>query len=166
MDREGKAKLTEDQALKRMAAYCSKAERCSYDVRRKLVVLGLEKEVVNRILDRLIKERFLDEKRFCRSFINDKMRFNKWGEAKINFELKKRDIPESVYLPILKGLPGEGFEEQLINLLKTRIPTINGKTEYDKRNKLIRFALGRGFKMDMTVQCVNKLLGNVSEEDL
>ncbi len=165
MNQESKAKLTEAQALKRLAAYCSKAERCSYDVRRKLIALNLENEVISRIIDRLIKEKFLDEKRFCRSFINDKMRFNKWGETKINYELRKRNIAENVYLPILKDLSGDGFEEQLINLLKAKITTIKAKTEYDRRNKLIRFALGRGFKMDMTVRCVNKLLGNVPEED-
>lgn len=157
-------KVTESQALKRMAAYCSRAERCEYDVHKKLMALELTDEEVKRILDRLKTEKFLDNERFCRSFINDKARFNKWGETKIRYELKKRNISESVFNPILKELSADIFETQLQHILEVKIKTIKGKSEYDKRNKLIRFALGRGFPMDLVMKNVNKLLGNDGED--
>lgn len=159
-------KLTESQALKRMADYCSRAERCSYDIRRKLTALELEDYDINNIIERLKKERFLDELRFCHSFINDKIRFNKWGETKIRFELRKRNIPESVYNPILKELSERQFEGQLKQILASKNKTVKGKTEYEKRNKLIRFGLGRGFSLEMVLRCVNKLFGNVPDEDI
>lgn len=157
-------KATESQALKRMAAYCSRAERCEYDVRKKLAALELSDEEINSITGRLKKEKFIDDNRFCRSFINDKARFNKWGETKIRFELKKRNISESVFNPILEELAGEVFETQLEHILKVKVKTIKAKSDYDRRNKLIRFALGRGFPMDMVVKNVNKLLGNNDED--
>lgn len=151
-------KLSEPIALNRIAAYCSKAERCEWDVRRKLKVWELEDDEVLRIVKRLKDERFLSDERFCRSFINDKMRFNKWGKTKIIFELRKRDISSTIYQAILDDFEDESFDEQLESILKTKLKTVKGKDDYDRRNKLIRFALGRGFSMDAVLKTVSKLL--------
>ena len=151
-------KLSEPIALNRIAAYCSKAERCEWDVRRKLKVWELEDDEVLRIVKRLKDERFLSDERFCRSFINDKMRFNKWGKTKIIFELRKRNISSTIYQAILDDFEDESFDEQLESILKTKLKTVKGKDDYDRRNKLIRFALGRGFSMDAVLKTVSKLL--------
>mgnify|MGYP003623756234 CR=1 FL=1 len=159
-------KLTEPQALNRAAAYCSKAERCEYDVRKKLISWELPDDAVSRIIKRLKDERFLSDERFSRSFINDKMRFNKWGRTKIIYELSKRNISESVYLPILDEVSGNEFEEQLMHILRVKARTVKGKNEYDKKTKLIRFAVGRGFSLDMSIKGVNKIMGGDYEEDI
>ncbi|WP_029906635.1 regulatory protein RecX [Prevotella sp. 10(H)] len=159
-------KLTEPQALNRVAAYCSKAERCEYDVRKKLVAWELESDAIKRIIDRLKKERYLDDARFAKSFINDKMKFNKWGKAKIIFELKKKKISESIYNPVFEELSGDEFEEQLMHILTIKAKSVKGKNDYDRKTKLIRFALGRGFPIDLTIKCVNKLLGGDYEESV
>mgnify|MGYP001149326364 CR=1 FL=1 len=157
-------KLTEPRALNRIANYCSRAERCESDVRKKLIGWELEEDAVKQIIDRLKKERYLDDQRFARSFINDKLKFNKWGRQKIIFELRKKSIPESVYKPILEELSGDEFEEQLIHILSVKMKSVKGKNDYDKKTKLIRFALGRGFNIDMVIRCVDKLMGGDYEE--
>ncbi len=157
-------KLTEPQALNRIAGYCSRAERCEFDIRKKLVSWELPDEAIVRIIKRLKDERFLSEERFCRSFVNDKLQFNKWGKTKIVYELKKRNIAESVYDPILEELAGDEFEKQLIHILTVKVRSVKAKNEYDKKTKLIRFALGRGFSIDLAITCVNKLLGGAHEE--
>lgn len=159
-------KLTEPQALNRAASYCSRAERCEYDVRRKLISWELPEDAVLRILKRLKDEKFLSNERFSRSFINDKMKFNKWGRTKIVYELRKRNIAESVYLPILDELSTNEFEEQLMHILTVKARTVKGKNEYDKKTKLIRFAVGRGFSLDMAIKGVNKIMGGDYEEDI
>lgn len=151
-------KLSEPIALNRIAAYCSKAERCEWDVLRKLKAWELDGDEVARIVKRLKDERFLSDERFCRSFINDKMRFNKWGKTKIVFELRKRNISSVVYQAILDDFEDESFDEQLESILRIKLKTVKGKDDYDRRNKLIRFALGRGFSMDAVLRIVSKLL--------
>ena len=118
----------------------------------------MEDDEVLRIVKRLKDERFLSDERFCRSFINDKMRFNKWGKTKIIFELRKRNISSTIYQAILDDFEDESFDEQLESILKTKLKTVKGKDDYDRRNKLIRFALGRGFSMDAVLKTVSKLL--------
>lgn len=157
-------KLTEPQALNRVAAYCSRAERSEFAVRKKLIAWELSEDAIKRIIDRLRKEKYLDDTRFARSFINDKLNFNKWGRTKIIYELKKRNILESVYTPILEELSGDEFEKQLMHILSVKIKSVKGKNDYDKKTKLIRFAMGRGFTMDLVIKCVNRLMGGDYEE--
>lgn len=158
-------KLTEPRALNRIASYCSRAERCEFDVRKKLISWELTEEEIGRIVKRLKDEKFLNNERFCHSFVNDKLRFNKWGKKKIIFELKKLRIAESIYIPIINSIDDENFDVQLEDIIKTKLKSVKSKDNYDKRNKLIRFALGRGFSMDATIKCVNKLLDNNYDED-
>lgn len=157
-------KLTETRALNRIASYCSKAERCEYDVLKKLRAWELTDEEIARIMKRLREEKYVDNARFARSFINDKLRFNKWGKQKIIFELRKRQIPEPVYLSLLNELDEDTLNEQLDTILRTKNRSVKAKDDYDRRNKLIRFALGRGFSMDAVIKAVNKITGNNDEE--
>jgi regulatory protein len=157
-------KLSEPQALNRVASYCSRAERSESAVRKKLLTWELPDDAIKRIIDRLKKEKYLDDSRFARSFINDKLRFNKWGKTKIVFELKKLNISNSIYNPILDELAGDEFEKQLMHVLVIKVKSVKAKNDYDKKTKLIRFALGRGFSMDLSIKCVDKLLGGDYEE--
>jgi len=151
-------KLDEPQALNLIAAYCSKAERCEFDVRRKLARWEIAPEAIERIVGWLRKERFLDDARFARGFVNDKLRFNKWGKVKIIYELKKRKISESDYQDALNEFDNIMFDEQLLHILRVKVKSVRSKDRYDKRNKLIRFALGRGFAMDSAIKLVDKVI--------
>lgn len=82
--------------LRRAAAYCSTAERCIQDVQKKIQAAGLTSEEGERIIARLLQEKFIDESRFSGYFVNDKLRFNKWGRIKIAYELHKKNIPASI----------------------------------------------------------------------
>ena len=95
--------LNEAEMLHRAAAYCSTAERCIQDIEKKIKAAGLSQEENDRILSRLLKERFIDESRFARYFVNDKLRFNKWGRIKINHELQKKGIPSLVTKSYMEG---------------------------------------------------------------
>lgn len=156
-------KLSEEKALSKIAAYCSKAERSEFDVRRKLTGWQVEDTEINRILGRLKKENFLNEERYCRSFIKDKMRFNKWGRVKITFELKKKHIPESTINSCFEGFGNEEFESPLLNILTTKAKNIKAQNEYEKQAKLIRFALGRGYSLEQIKKCLKKL--DYNDED-
>lgn len=136
---------SEAEMLHRMAAYCSSAERCCQDVERKLMAAGLSDEVTGTILARLVEEKFIDEARFCRSFVNDKFRFNKWGRVKIGSELRKRAIPSVCVNESLDTIDENEYISILKSLLISKKKTVKGKTEREITRKLFSFALGRGF---------------------
>lgn len=158
-------KYSESQALVKLAAYCSKAERAEYDVRRKLSLWEIDQDAASRIIDRLKKENYINEERFCRCFIKDKLYFNKWGKRKIAFELKKKQISEQTIDRCLAEFETDDFEESLLKILKTKAKSVKAKDDYDKKNKLIRFALGRGYSYELIKKCLTKILNiNVDDE--
>lgn len=144
--------------LHRMAAYCSTAERCRQDVQKKTKEAGLSADAAERIISRLQKERFIDEARFAGSFVNDKLRFNKWGRIKIAYELGKRDIPPDVKQKALDGIAETEYQSVLVSLLKEKKKTIKARDERELFYKLMRFASGRGFESEDIFSCLRNIL--------
>ena len=154
--------MTESQALYKLAAYCSKAERCEWDVRKKLSSWELAEESSSTIVSRLKQEKFLDEARYAKAFVRDKSRFGKWGVVKIVFELRKKRIPETIIREAMSELKEEDTDSILSELLVRKNNSVKAESDYERRAKLIRFAAGKGYKMDEIVRCVNKM---VKDED-
>ncbi|MCD7848643.1 regulatory protein RecX [uncultured Parabacteroides sp.] len=158
--------LSEPEMLHRAAAYCSAAERCIQDVEKKIKAAGLTGEESDRIIARLLKERFIDESRFARYFVNDKLRFNKWGRIKISYELQRKGIPADIRAEALAGIDEQEYQDILSSLLKSKKKTTRGKDERDVYTKLLRFAAGRGFEGRDANRCLKQLFnGNDYDED-
>ncbi len=140
--------ITKEKALELLAAFCSAAEHCIWEVRRKLDRWEIPANEANAILSKLQKEGFIDEKRYCRAYVNDKSKYNKWGIYKIRYELKKRNIPDDIIQDALATIDPEADRERLIQLLAAKRKSVKGKSEYEINLKLMRFAAGRGFSQD------------------
>ena len=149
--------ISEAKALSRMAHQCARKECCVFDIKTKLLRYNLDADVIERIIAELKKEKYIDELRFTRSFINDKIRFNKWGKVKIEFALRQKRIPENIVSEAFLDYSENQLNDSLPDLLQAKWKTIKGNTEYEKQNKLIRFALSRGFEMNNIRQCLKKL---------
>lgn len=153
--------------LHRAAAYCSASERCIQDVEKKIKAAGLAGEESDRIVSRLLQERFIDESRFARYFVNDKLRFNKWGRVKINYEMQRKGIPSSIRSEALEGIDEQEYRSILLSLLKSKKKVTRGKDDREVYAKLLRFAAGRGFETRETSRCLKQLFnGNDYEDDL
>lgn len=150
--------ITEPQMLQRAAAYCSTAERCVQDVRKKIEAAGLAPEAAERIIGRLVEERFIDEARYARFFVNDKLRFNKWGRVKISYELYRKEIPASIREEALDAIDETEYRSILFDLLKSKRRSVKGKDDRDTFGKLLRFASGRGFESREASDCLRRLL--------
>ena len=62
------AQLTDEEALNRVASYCSTAEHCRAEINEKLQRWGIAYDTIARILDRLESEKFIDDERFYDAF--------------------------------------------------------------------------------------------------
>lgn len=157
--------LSESEMLHRAAAYCSASEHCIQEVENKIKTAGLTEEESDRIIARLTKEGFIDESRFARYFVNDKLRFNKWGRIKIGYELQKKGIPSDIRAEALDNIDEQEYESILLSLLKSKKKSTRGKDDRDLYTKLLRYAAGRGFESRDTNRCLKRLFNNSGYED-
>ncbi len=149
--------ISESKALSRMASLCARREYCVFDIETKLQRYNLDKKSIDNITAQLKKEKYIDELRFTRSFINDKIRFNKWGKKKIEFALRQKRVPENIVDKAFQDFPDDKINESLQDLLQAKWKTIKGNSDYDKQNKLIRFGISRGFDMSTILNCMKNL---------
>ena len=155
---------SESEMLSTLAKYCSQAERCLYDVRKKIKAAGLSEEAEKRIIDRLVQEKFIDEKRFCRSFVNDKFKFNHWGRIKICYELKSRNISPDIYYEAVDAIDEDEYMSVLTDILKSKKRTVSGRSPQDIFQKLHRFASSRGFESPLIISTLKNIIKNIDYE--
>ncbi len=147
--------MTETEALNRVAAYCSTAEHCRAEIAEKLQRWGIAYDAIERILDRLEQDKYIDEERFCRAFINDKYRFAKWGKVKIKQALQLKKIPSVTYHSFLNEIDEEEYLSILRDLLNSKRKSVRAENEYELNGKLMRFAFSRGFEMKDIRRCID-----------
>jgi regulatory protein len=148
-----------DELLHKAASYCSISEHCVSEVEEKLNAWSIECDDKAKIIDRLIAEDFINEKRFCVFFVKDKFRFNKWGKIKISYALKQKGVSNDL-ISIALGTIDEGeYEEMLAAILKTKLVGLKYEYEYEKQGKLFRFAQSRGFESNV----IEKVLRNLPQ---
>ena len=152
--------MTEEEALTRVSAYCATAEHCRAEVSEKLQKWGIAYEAIERIVKRLEAEKYIDDERFCRAFVNDKFRFAKWGKMKIGQGLYMKKIPDDLSWRCLNGIDQDEYLAVLRDLIASKRKSVRGKDEYEQNGKLIRFALSRGFEMKDIKCCIE-----VSDEE-
>ena len=150
-----KKDMTEQEAYLQLAAICAQAEHSQQEMRDKMRRWELDESVQNRIIDRLIKERYVDDERYARAFVKDKIRYNKWGRRKVQQALWQKRIDADIQQRVLDEIDEKEYLDVLRPLLKQKRQSIRAANDYELNQKLARFALSRGFTFDLIRQCMD-----------
>ena len=156
--------MTEQEAYLQLAALCAQAEHCQQEMRDKMRRWELDETVQNRIVTRLVKERYVDDERYARAFVKDKIRYNKWGRRKVQQALWQKHIDTDIQQRVLDEIDEKEYLDVLRPLLKQKRKSIKAESDYELNLKLVRFALGRGFGFDIIRQCLN--VDDIDIEDI
>ena len=150
-----KKEMTEQEAYLQLAAICAQAEHCEQEMRDKMKRWEIDETVQNRIIDRLTNERYIDNERYARAFVKDKIRYNKWGRRKVQQALWMKRIDHDIQQRVLDEIDEKEYLDVLRPLLKQKRKSIKADSDYETNQKLVRFALSRGFTFDIIRQCLN-----------
>lgn len=155
-----KRNKTADEALTSLMRLCARAERSSGDALRLMQNWGVNKNEQQEVLQRLIKERFIDDRRYAEVFVREKCNLSAWGRYKIQSALKRKGIASDIIAEALAELNPTDNKKRLQDRLQTKIKHIKYDTAYQLKTKLIRYALSLGFEMDEVMDCVNEIIKN------
>lgn len=150
-----KKEMTEQEAFLQLASLCANAEHCQYEMLEKMRKWELSEAVQAKVMARLVKERYVDDERYARAFVKDKIRYNKWGRRKVQQALWMKRIDNEIQQMVLDEISDEEYLKVLKPLLKQKSKSIKAESDYERNRKLVRFALGRGFTFDIIRQCLN-----------
>ncbi len=147
--------MTEQEAFLRLATLCAQAEHCEYEMLEKMRRWQLPDEAQARVMQRLVSERYVDNNRYALAFARDKVKYNKWGRRKVEQALWQKHIADDIRQQVLADISDRDYIAVLRPLLQQKRRSVKARNDYELRMKLIQFALGRGFTMDVIRQCIN-----------
>jgi regulatory protein len=145
---------TENDAYLTLAALCAQAEHCQWEMLEKMRRWEVPEDAQARVMQRLISERYVDDERYAQAFVKDKIRYNKWGRRKVEQALWQKRIDEDIRKRVLDEVDDDEYLSVLRPLLKQKRKSIKAQNDYELNQKLMRFALGRGFTFDIIRQCI------------
>ena len=128
-----------------MADLCSRSEQCTNDILNKLLKAGLTRNQSEEIIDFLVLEKFISDRRFAKAYANDKLRFSGWGKYKIRTGLYLKHIPSDLITEAIDNLNEDTYKEVLQKVGDSKA---KGLSLTDRKNaqKLYRHLLSRGFE--------------------
>lgn len=159
-----KRELSEAELLHKSASYCSLSEHCMMDVREKLIHWGADTSVANRIIKHLVKERYIDEVRYTKAFVNDKYKFNRWGKTKIVMALRQKKIDEELIRDSILVIEEESYSENLENLLRNKRRQVKDSDIQKIKAKLFRFGASRGYETQLILKTISVVLKDDCED--
>lgn len=130
----------------KMVNYCVYQDRCHQEVEQKMRDYLIIPEAKEEILLYLMKENYLNEERFTRSYIRGKFYMKSWGRNKIKNHLKFKGISEKLINNCFDEIDAQDYEKTLAKIYFDYYVKQGAMKDYQKKSKTIKFLLGRGFE--------------------
>ena len=124
--------FTVTEALEKMKNFCAYQERAQQEVRQKLYQSSFKGEDAEFVISELIKENFLNEERFARSFARGKFRIKQWSKLRIKLELQQKGISDACIRKGLSEIPYKEYEQVVAGILKKLSQESLPKTQKEK----------------------------------
>ena len=155
--RERKTK-TAQQALQSLMRLCARSEKSTGDALRLMRTWGVPEAEQRGVLDKLIADRYIDNRRYAEAYAREKSRLAGWGERKIAMQLRLKGIErETISAVLAEALQDDSMAERLQEKLEKKLRTIKASNDYELRGKLLRYALGLGYDYDMAAEAVDRV---------
>ena len=178
-DKSGRDKGYE-LVLDRMRRLCSRREYCASDIRQKVlrllqsgnVSVSAETdadEFAESVISSLVSDSYLSDLRYSIAFARDKSSLSGWGATKIRYALAAKGLDRDTVSAALEEIDESRASSRLEKLLETKYRSLasspDKESAYRLRDRLIRFALGRGYSYDDVLPVVDRLAAGACRED-
>lgn len=148
-----------EQILKKLENYCAYQDRSEWEVYQKALELGCLPPSATKAVSILKEAGFVDEARYVQSAVRGKFKHNGWGKIKIKQYLKQKKVPDTLIQNALESeIAHEEYKKMLEKLGQNKWKSLSSeKDAYKKKQKTIRFLVGRGFESSLILAQISKI---------
>lgn len=150
-----KKSFTFDEIKLKLVNYCVYQDRCHAEVEQKMKEFLLIEEAKEEIMLYLLKENYLNEERFTRSYIRGKFYIKHWGRNKIKMNLKQKQISEKLISSCFNEIDETDYEATLRKIYEDYSSKQKGLKEYQRKAKTVKYLLSRGFEYDEILHLID-----------
>ena len=145
-----------NKILNNLRRQCSRREYCTSDVLKKAEkALEGDRDKAAELVKILVREKYVDDLRYCEAYAREKSSISGWGEVKIRYMLSAKGISKDIIAQALTQIDSQRAEARLEKLLENKFRTLKDDPQW--KMKLLRFALGRGYSYDEVSDCINRM---------
>lgn len=148
---------TKEEALDKLQRYCAYQDRCHLEVRTKLLDLGIYGDDLEEVIVELIRENFLNEERFARSYARGKFRMKRWGRNRIKRELKFRQISAYCLRKAMEEIDEDEYQEVLTTILTKKIASTKAANDFLRKSKAGAYAISRGYEPGLVWEIIKTI---------
>lgn len=149
---ENKIYMAYDQALK----YLNTKMRSIGEMKDYLQKVYKE-EIIANVVNRLITEKYLDDKKYCLYFINDKIKLSNDGPLKITQELQKKGINNNFIIENIQIYTDEIQAEKIKKIIIKQIKTNHNKSSIMLKRKILEYLVNLGYEKSIIIDQLNKV---------
>ena len=142
---ENKTYLIYDESIK----YLSRKMRSINEMRSYLKKKEYSSDIIDNVIELLIKQGYLDDLVFSKAFVHDKLSLSNYGPFKIRKELQKNYILEEYINDSLTVYSKEIEEERVIKLISKAIKTNHNKGKSFLKQKILNDLVNLGYHKDI-----------------
>ena len=111
--------------------------------------------IIEEVIDKLIDYKYLDDDRFTKAFIKDKLNFTKWGDYKIKNELKRLGVNEEIIYNNMTSIDDNIYYERINKIIDKDISTNKKYGGIKLKNKIYNHLLTLGYSKEKVISIIN-----------
>lgn len=154
--RERKTKSAQ-QALQALMRLCSRAEKSTGDAMRLMRTWGVPEAERQGVVDTLIAQRFISNRRYAEAYAREKSSLAGWGPKKIAMQLRAKGVEREIITEVISQYDYDTHRERLTERLRRKLRTTKAASEYELRGKLLRYALSLGYDYDTAMASIESI---------
>lgn len=147
--------MTFDEALDRCRFLAAKGECCTFDLEQKMRNWGVRSADIQRVIDSLVAERFVDNLRFATAYVRDKTRFNHWGRVKTTLMLRQKHIDKQVINEAFNELPESDYQRAFEAERDKKLRQLRALKPFERNRKTAAYLIQKGFEPDFVFKNLN-----------
>ena len=116
---------------------------------------GYSKDVIDKVIEKLIKNKLLDDEIFTKAYINDKLNFTNVGKYKLISELTtKMKVDNSIVYNVLESYK-EVWNDRIEKLINKYLKSNKKYRGNTLKNKLYIYLVNLGYDKDKVISVLN-----------
>jgi regulatory protein len=151
-----------ERAYERALNFLSYRPRSEVEVRRNLGKKKVADEVVEEVIERLVRIGMLDDQEFARYWVENRVQFNPRGARALRHELWQKGIPASVVDDVLADFDEEAVARKAMDSGARRLSHLE---PWDFRRKLEAYLARRGFSRAVFGPLVEEIVESLCDGD-
>lgn len=122
-----------------------------------------EHEIILFVIDKLKRNKYIDDEDYSERFINDKVNYSNFGKLKIKSALYSKGVERQIIEEKIGMIEDEDEARKAYDLAKKKLKTLDTKDSGKIKMKLVSFLINKGFEYSTVKGVITRIFGG---EDL